>query len=334
METKAESAASASAPFVPKSLGVKVGILLAVAGMVAVALVAYVIHARGMFEQTEQVILVIDNSDGVSQGMDLTFAGFPIGRVRSVSLADDGKARIDVAVPRDNMKWLHTTTQFVLEINLVGGAKLRAFTTDFRGAQLTDGAVVNPKNVLRGDANAEIPQMVAALKTVLNNVDRITDSDSSLERSLANLHTVTERMAGKQGVLGAALGGEDNAKKLMQTIDRANTLLASLNGVSLRLDGVLSKTDQRVLGPGGVVDETQKAVVQANVILEQVRASLQRVDGILNDAQATAGNMKAATTDLGALRAEVEASLRKVSALIDEINRKWPFGRDTKIKLP
>ena len=34
------------------------------------------------------------------------------------------------------------------------------------------------------------------------------------------------------------------------------------------------------------------------------------------------------------LRAEVEASLRKVSALIDEINRKWPFERDTKIKLP
>ena len=32
--------------------------------------------------------------------------------------------------------------------------------------------------------------------------------------------------------------------------------------------------------------------------------------------------------------AEVEASLRKVAALIDEINRKWPFERDTKMKLP
>ena len=38
--------------------------------------------------------------------------------------------------------------------------------------------------------------------------------------------------------------------------------------------------------------------------------------------------------DLGTLRAEVEASLRKVSALVDEINRKWPFARDTKVKLP
>ena len=65
-----------------------------------------------------------------------------------------------------------------------------------------------------------------------------------------------------------------------------------------------------------------------------MRASLKKVDAILADAQAAAGNVKAATTDLAALRAEVEASLRKVSALIDEINRKWPFERDTKIKLP
>ena len=141
-------------------------------------------------------------------------------------------------------------------------------------------------------------------------------------------------MAGKYGVLGGVLGGDDNARKVIASIDRANALLASLNGVALKMDTVMSKADQRVLGPGGVVDETQKAVAQANAILGEVRASLKRVDGILADAQAVAGNAKAATTDLAALRAEVEASLRKVASLIDEINRKWPFERDTKLKLP
>ena len=34
------------------------------------------------------------------------------------------------------------------------------------------------------------------------------------------------------------------------------------------------------------------------------------------------------------LRAEVDASLRKVTGLIDEINRKWPFSRDSEIRLP
>jgi len=333
MESRPESDAGASAPFVPKSLGVKVGILLAVAGMVAIALVGYVLYARGVFEDFQRLTLIADNADGVSPGMDLTFAGFPIGRVRRLSLEDDGKARIHILVPVSEARWLRMGTIFTLEVPLVGGARLRAHTdpTHLQDPKLPDRA---ERPVLRGDINAEFPQMVASLRGVLENVDRITDDGASLQESLKNVRTVSERMAGKQGVLGAALGGEDNAKKLLLTIDRANALLASLNGVSLRLDGVLSKTDQRLYGAGGIADETQKAVTRANAILEEVSASLKKVDAILADAQAAAGNVKAATTDLTALRAEVEASLRKVSALIDEINRKWPFERETKIKLP
>jgi phospholipid/cholesterol/gamma-HCH transport system substrate-binding protein len=45
-------------------------------------------------------------------------------------------------------------------------------------------------------------------------------------------------------------------------------------------------------------------------------------------------NARVASTDLGALRSEVELSLRKVSQLVDEVNRKWPFARDTELKLP
>jgi len=316
---------------IPKGLGVKVGMLLAVTILVAAGFVLYVLYARGVFEQTQRVVLIADNAEGVRVGMDLTFAGFPIGIVRRITLRDDGKVRIGVRIPVSDAKWLRQSSVFVLDVPLVGSAKLRAYSSDLKDPPLEHRA---ERPLLRGDANAEIPRMLATLRQVLENVDQITVSGSSLQESLKNVRTVTERMAGKQGVLGAALGGEDNAKKLLQTIDRANALLASLGGVSLKLDAVLSKTDRRVLGPGGVVDETQKAVVQANVILGEVRASLKRVDGILTDAQAVAGNAKAATTDLAALRAEVEASLRKVTSLIEEINRKWPFERDTKIRLP
>jgi phospholipid/cholesterol/gamma-HCH transport system substrate-binding protein len=331
MEQEPKTPASAGLPFLPKSLGVKVGMLLAVAMMFAVMLVVYVLYARGTFEQFQRLTLVADNADGVSAGMDLTFSGFPIGRVRRLSLSDDGKARIHIRVPVSEVRWLRTSTIFTLEVPIVGGAKIRAFTANLKDPPLPDRA---ERAVLRGDANAEIPLMVATLRSVLENVDRLTDTGSSLEESLKNVRTVTERMAGKQGVLGAAVGGEDNAKKLLQTIDRANALLASLGGVSQKLDAVLSKTDQRLYGTGGIADETQKAVAQANAILGEVSASLKRVDGILADAQVASGNVKAATTDLAALRTEVEASLRRVSALINEINRKWPFERDTKIKLP
>ncbi len=75
-------------------------------------------------------------------------------------------------------------------------------------------------------------------------------------------------------------------------------------------------------------------MAQLNGLLGEARSSLKKVDALLNEAQGIAGNAREATTDLGSLRAEVEASLRKVEHLINEVNRKWPFARDTEIKLP
>ena len=176
--------------------------------------------------------------------------------------------------------------------------------------------------------------MVAILRGVLENVEQMTGSGGSLQASLGNLRTMTERLGGRHGALGAVLGNEDDAKKVIAAIDRANALLASLGGVSRRIDASVGKADQRLFGDGGVMEGTQRAVNQANAILNELRESLKRVDKILADAQAVSGNAKAATTDLAALRAEVDASVRKVTGLIDEINRKWPFQRESEIRLP
>jgi phospholipid/cholesterol/gamma-HCH transport system substrate-binding protein len=315
----------------PRNLQFRAGILLGLTLVVAAIFVLYVLYARGVFEATQRLTLVSDNAEGVGIGMDLTFSGFPIGRVNRIALGEDGRARIEIRVPLKDARWLKQSSIFTLERGIVGGARIRAFTGNLQDVPLPDGA---ERPVLRGDTSEEIPRMVATLRGVLENVQEMTGSGGSLQASLGNVRTLTERMAGKNGALGAVLGSEDEARKVVATIDRANALIASLSGVSRRLDGVLAKTDQRVFGEGGVMDGTQRAVAQANAILTEVRDSLKKLDQVLADAQAVSGNAKAATTDLAALRAEVDASLRKVGGLIEEINRKWPFKRESDIKLP
>ncbi len=217
---------------------------------------------------------------------------------------------------------------------------------DLDAAPLPDGAVCTSTRpdppradgvaclALRGDATEDIPSLVLSMKELLGNLRNMTAADSSLGASLASVKTVTERMAGRSGVLGAVLGGEENAKKVITALDRANKLLASLDSISLKLDQTLAKADQRVFGAGGVMDETQKSVQQLNAILGDVRMSLKKADAVLAEAQKISSNARAATDDLASLRAEVDASLRKVGGLIDEINRKWPFKRETELKLP
>lgn len=320
------------------NVGVKATLLLAFTIALLVAFLGYVLYARGTFEETQRLVLMADNAEGVSVGSDLTFSGFPVGRVQRIELARTGQARIDIDVPRSSAQWLRSSSVFTLERGLVGGARLRAFTGDLGDDPLPDGAV---RAVLRGDTTDELPALVASVKRLVENVERMTTDDSDVNRGLQGLRTLTDRMAGRYGMLTALLGSEEEAKKVIEAIGRTNEVLASvdalarrLDGLGSRLEGTLATAERRVLGDGGVLDDTQRAVQQVNAMLDDARQSLARLDALLADAQAIAGDTRAATADLQALRTEIESSLRKAGQLIDEINRKWPFSRDTGLKLP
>ncbi len=225
-----------------------------------------------------------------------------------------------------------------MENGLVGSTKIRAFTGVMTDPPLPDGA---ERKVLRGDAAAEIPRMVASVRDLVSNLSTLTGSDAPLNATLQSLQTAAERLNGPRGVLGVLLGNESDVKKITLAIERTNALLARLDGlvvkadsIAARTDGLVANADAQVFGASGVVPETRATVVQLNGLLADARNSLKKVDAVLVEAQAIGANTREATTDLGILRGEVDASLRKVEQLVNEINRKWPFKRDTEIKLP
>ena len=300
----------------------KAALLLALFALLVAGTVLYLMYARGVFESTQRLVLVAEDSEGVSVGMDMTFAGFPIGRVRRIELAADGNARIVIDVPRKDAHWLRTSSMFTLVRSLVGGATLRAYSGVPSDPPLPDGA---ERKVLIGDTAAELPRLVASARELLQNLAQLSASDAALATSLANLQTMTERGKGPRGALGM-LGSEADAQQVSAALARANALLA-------RLDGMAAKADTQVLGPDGLVRQGRATVVQLGALLADARASLKQVDAVLAEAQAVATNARVATTDLGALRGEVDATVRKVEQLVDEVNRKWPFARDTELKL-
>jgi len=315
----------------PRALGVKVGMLLAATILIAGGFVLYVLFARGAFEHTQRLYLIAGDVEGVSVGMNMTFSGFPLGRVRRITLGEDGKAKIEIDVPDDDAKWLRTSSVFTIERGLVGAAKIRVYSGNLQDPPLPDGSV---RPVLRGDTTEEMPQLVATARGILENVERLTAAGGAVQGTFANLQKLSERMSGPHGMLGALLGSEEQIAQALGAIQRANTLLASLERTTTRLDTLLANTDRRVLGDGGVLDETRKAVVQAEALLADVRGSIKKLDAVLADAQSVGSSAKAATADLGQLRAEVDENMRKISRLVDEMNRKWPFQRETGISLP
>ena len=307
-----------------RHLELKAALLLIFTVLLVAGSAFYLLYARGVFEPTQSLVLVTDDSEGVVIGMDMTFSGFPIGRVRRVELGETGNVRIVIDVARKDAHWLRTSSVFTLVRGLVGGTNIRAFSGILADPPLADGA---ERPVLRGDATAELPRVLATAKEVLENMSAITSQDAALSASLANLQDVTGKLKGPRGALGVAFGNDADAAKLIAALDRTNALLA-------RVDTLAAKADTQVFGPQGVMRDARATVAQLNNLLAETRASLQKVDAVLVEAQGISANVRGATGDLGSLRAEVEANLRKIEGMINELNRKWPFARDMEVKLP
>jgi len=296
-------------------------LLLLLLGTLVVGTILYLMYARGAFEPTQRLVLSAEDSEGVAVGMDLTFAGFPVGRVQRIELSEQGKARVVVDVPKKDAHWLRTTSIFTLEKGLVGGAKLRAFTGIPNDPPLPDGA---ERGLLVGDTAGEIPKVVQAAKDVLTNLSTLTSEEGPLGASLRNLQGATEKLNGPGGAYGLLVGEDRKAREILRN---ANSLI-------VKADSLVGNADRRVFGDKGIANDAQATVQQLNGLLADARTSLKKMDAILADAQAVGKNARAATEDLGALRAEIDSNLRQIEQLVNEINRKWPFKRDAEIKLP
>jgi phospholipid/cholesterol/gamma-HCH transport system substrate-binding protein len=306
----------------------KAAVLLILLGVLVFGSVLYLMYARGAFDSTQKLVLMADDSDGVTVGMDITFSGFAIGRVRRIELSPEGKARVVVDVTQKDAHWLRSSSIFTLERGIVGGARLRAFTGIPSDPALGEGAM---RTLLVGDASAEIPRVMAAANELMRNLTALTASDEALDLALRNVQTATEKLNGPGGALGVLVGGDKNAALLLE---RATKLLASVDKMAVKADSLIGNADRRVFGKDGAMTGAEAAIVQLNALLFEARGSLKKMDGVLAEAQAVGANARIATNDLGALRADVDINLRKIEQLVNEINRKWPFARDTEIKLP
>ena len=70
-----------------RNLEFKAALLLIFTALLVAGSVLYLLHARGAFQATQTLVLLTDDAEGVVVGMDMSFSGFPIGRVRRVELS-------------------------------------------------------------------------------------------------------------------------------------------------------------------------------------------------------------------------------------------------------
>jgi len=312
-------------------LRLKVGLLVAAIPLIVIGLAVYALVSRGVFEASRRVVLIAADAEGVSVGMPVMFSGFPIGNVAGMGLTEDGRVRIELQIREKDARWLRSSTQFTLDKQLLGSAKIRAVSPRMQDPPLAPDA---QRELATRDAAADFPQLIAKANRILEDFDALVRPDSNLARGLADLKIVTERLSGEYGIVEGITGSKARARRFAEALAKVDEVVSSANRAADRLEALLAKSDEKIFGEGGITQDAQASIRELHALLSDAREGLRKADAVLASAQSTADGVSEATGDLASLRAEVDDSLRKLNSLLTEINRKWPFARDSQIKLP
>ncbi|MBU1224671.1 MAG: MCE family protein [Gammaproteobacteria bacterium] len=302
----------------------KVGLFTAASLLLAGIFVVYLLHARGFFEKTFHLQLAAASADGVAPGVPVVFSGIEIGRVTTLGLNDDGGIIIRAEFLERNAKWLKETSTFTLDKPFVGGAKIRVDSPDLDAPALPDNSTML---LLTSDISKEIPALVERVKAILANVEHLTRKDGEINATLANVQTVTGRMTGEYGMLEGVLGSPEKARAVTDSLDKTRALIT-------KLDAMTAKTDQWLFAQDGMAEQTRASLAQVRLMLDDAQSSLKKADALMANAVEISADVKEGTQDIVKLRAEIDDAVRKANALVNEINKKWPFARDPEVKLP
>ena len=309
----------------------KVGLFTAASLLLAGVFIVYLLHARGFFEKTFHLQLAAASAEGVAPGVPVVFSGIEIGRVTTLGLNDSGGIIIRTEFLERNAKWLKENSTFTLDKPFVGGAKIRVDSPDLDAPALPDNSTML---LLSSDISKEIPALVERVKAILANVEHLTRKDGEINATLANVQTVTGRMTGEYGMLEGVLGSPEKARVVTDSLDQTRALITKLDGLALKMDGMATKTDQWLFAPDGVAEHTRESLAQVRLMLDDAQSSLKKADAVMANAVEISANVKDGTQDIAKLRAEIDDAVRKANALVNEINKKWPFARDPEVKLP
>lgn len=295
----------------------KVGMFAAASLLLAGIFMVYLLHARGFFEKTYHLQLAAASADGVAPGVPVVFSGIEIGRVTSLGLNDSGGIVIRAEFLERNAKWLKENSVFTLDKPIVGGAKIRVESPNLDAPALPDNSTVL---LLSSDISKEIPVLVERVKAILDNVEHLTRKDGEINATLANIKTLTGRMTGEYGMLEGLLGSPEKARAVTDSLEK-------LRALTSKLDSLAAKTDQWLYAQDGTAQQVQ-------LMLNDAQSSLKKMDALMANAVEISADVKEGTQDIASLRAEIDDAVRKANALIDDINKKWPFAREPEVKLP
>lgn len=283
---------------VPLGRGAQVSGRLITAGAVllAIAALVWVLFLSG--GSSYQVTLTLDNASQLVTGNQVKVGGVAVGSVDSIELADDGRARVKLAIDDSSVTPLHSGSRAAVRSASLSGVANRyvALTPGpVNGGEMADGGTIPAE-----DTSAEVdldellntldPQTLRDLKSfVRGTADGLQGRGAQLGRAI---HALDPALSQVTGIEQELLSDEDTFTRFLVESADVVSAVATRPAQLERLVGSARVTMDELASRDAELDSllrrTPDTLRQANTTLVNLRATLKDVDPAVIEARPAA----------------------------------------------
>jgi phospholipid/cholesterol/gamma-HCH transport system substrate-binding protein len=224
---------------------------------------------------------------GLRPGDDVRAAGVKVGRVQSIGLHDNSRARVNFVLSNDQSIY-DTTTMVVRYQNLLGQRYLALVPGETRGTRLPDHALVpaartNPGFDLTSLLNGFEPLFATLEPDQVNQlassiISVVQGEGGTLNSLLTETSTLTNNLADKDEVLGAVL---DNLTPVMRNLaehgQEFDTTVRELQALMTRLAKERTTIGSSIDGVSALSKATSSLVAEARPDFSKDVSSLNKM---------------------------------------------------------
>lgn len=286
----------------------RVGALAAVA---AVAGLALWVMLRGA---SYEVSLDLSNASQLVKGDLVKVGGVPVGKVSSISLADDGRARLQLSVRDDSLTPLPVGTKAVVRSTSLAGIANRYVALQL--GPNNAGSIPDGGRIPAEDGEPEVD-----LDAVLNTLG------PSAQRDLSDLVRAGSGLIGKKNERYANAGLHALNPALSQSAATAREIVRDENAFTrflIESADVVNTVTSRPADLHELVGNTSGALGALADRSNELDRTLVELPGTLRSANTTLVNLRATIADLRPMMRDAQPAAPLLSALLERLS---PFSR-------
>lgn len=277
------------------------------AAVVAVAGLALWVMLRGT---SYEVSLDLSNASQLVTGDQVKVGGVPVGKVSSISLADDGRARLELSLRDDSLTPLPVGTKAIVRSTSLAGIANRYVSLQLgpnNAGSIPDG----------GQIPAEDGQPEVDLDAVLNTLG------PSAQRDLSRLVRAGSGLIGKENEGYANAGLHALNPALAQSAATAREIMRDQNAFTrflIESADVVNTVTSRPADLDELVGNASGALGALADRSEELDRTLVALPATLRSANTTLVNLRATIADLRPMLRDAQPAAPLLSALLERLS--------------